>query len=154
MDRQALVDLGAITANVAALCQLVQGSQVMAVVKADGYGHGMVPAARAALAGGASWLGVVDLAEAVALRQAGITAPVLCLMTFGDPAEAIRHDVDLTAGSVEFAAKIAVAAERAGVRARLHLKADTGLSRGGATPATGRSWWRLPWTPRPGAWCG
>ena len=135
MDRQAFVDLGAITGNVAALCELVRGSQVMAVVKADGYGHGMVPAARAALAGGASWLGVADLAEAVALRQAGIAAPVLCLMTFGDPAEAIRHDVDLTAGSVAFAAKIAAASDRAGVRARLHLKVDTGLSRGGATPA-------------------
>jgi alanine racemase len=135
MDRQAFVDLGAITGNVAALCELVRGSQVMAVVKADGYGHGMVPAAQAALAGGASWLGVADLAEAVALRQAGIAAPVLCLMTFGDPAEAIRRDVDVTAGSVAFAAKIAAAADRAGVRARLHLKVDTGLSRGGATPA-------------------
>ena len=135
MDRQALVDLGAITGNVAALCELVRGSQVMAVVKADGYGHGMVPAARAALAGGAGWLGVADLTEAVALRQAGITQPVLCLMTFGDPTEAIRHDVDLTAGSVTFAAKIAAAANRVGVQARLHLKADTGLSRGGATAA-------------------
>ena len=135
VDRQALVDLGAITGNVAALCELVRGSQVMAVVKASGYGHGMVPAARAALAGGASWLGVADLTEAVALREAGITAPVLCLMTFGDPTEAIRHGVDLTAGSVAFAAKIAAAANRVGVRARLHLKADTGLSRGGATAA-------------------
>src|SRR5580704_8435659 len=135
MDRQAFVDLGAITGNVAALCELVRGSQVMAVVKAGGYGHGMVPAARAALAGGAGWLGVADLAEAVALRQAGITAPVLGLMTFGDPTEAIRHDVDLTAGSVAFAVKIAAAADRVGVRARLHLKADTGLSRGGAAPA-------------------
>ena len=135
MDRQAFVDLGAITGNVAALCDLVRGSQVMAVVKADGYGHGMVQAARAALAGGASWLGVADLAEAVALRQAGITAPVLCLMTFGDPAEAIRYDVDLTAGSVAFAAKVAATADRVGVQARLHLKADTGLSRGGATAA-------------------
>ena len=105
MDRQAFVDLGAITANVAALCELVRGSQVMAVVKADGYGHGMVPAARAALAGGASRLGVADLAEAVALRQAGMPAPLLCLMTFGDPAEAIRHDVDLTAGSVAVAVR-------------------------------------------------
>ena len=103
MDRQAFVDLGAITGNVAALCELVRGSQVMAVVKADGYGHGMVPAARAALAGGASWLGVADLAEAVALRPGGITAPVLCLMAFGDPAEAIRHDVDVTAGSAAYA---------------------------------------------------
>ena len=135
MDRQAFVDLGAITANVTALCELVRGSQVMAVVKAGGYGHGMVPAARAALAGGASWLGVADLAEAVALRQAGITAPLLCLMAFGDPAEAIRHDVDLTAGSVAVAVAVAVAADRLGVQARLHLEADTGLSRGGATPA-------------------
>ena len=135
MDRQAFVDLTAITGNVAALRELVRGSQVMAVVKASGYGHGMVPAARAALAGGASWLGVADLTEAVTLRRAGITAPVLGLMTFGDPAEAIRHDVDVTAGSVAFADKIAVAADRAGVRARLHLKADTGLTRGGATPA-------------------
>ena len=135
MDRQAFVDLGAITGNVAALCEHVRGSQVMAVVKADGYGHGMVPAARAALAGGASWLGVVDLAEALALRRAGITAPVLCLMAFGDPSGAIGHDVDLTAGSVAFVARIAAAAARAGVPARLHLKADTGLSRGGATPA-------------------
>ena len=135
MDREAQVDLGAITTNVAALCELVRGSEVMAAVKADGYGHGMVPAARAALAGGASWLGVADLAEAVALREAGITAPVLCFMTFGDPAEAIARDVDVTAGSVAYVATVEAAAARAGVRARLHLKADTGLSRGGATPA-------------------
>jgi len=135
MDRQALVDLGAITGNVAALCARMPGSQVMAVVKADGYGHGMVPAARAALAGGASWLGVVDTAEALALRHAGITAPVLCLMAFGDPADAITAGIDLSAGSVAFVAKITAAADRAGVPARLHLKADTGLSRGGATQA-------------------
>ncbi len=135
MDRQAVVDPGAITRNVAALRALVRGSQVMAAVKADGYGHGLVPAARAALAGGASWLGVADLAEAVTLRQAGITAPVLCLMAFGDPAEAVRHDVDVTAGSAAFVARIEAAAVRAGVPARLHLEADTGLSRGGATPA-------------------
>jgi len=135
MDRQALVDLGAVTGNVAALCALVRGSQVMAVVKADGYGHGMVPAARAALAGGAAWLGTADLAEAVALRQAGITAPVACLMAFGDPGEAVRHGVDVTAASVTFVAAVEAAAVRAGVRARLQLEADTGLSRGGATPA-------------------
>jgi alanine racemase len=134
MDRQALVDLGAITTNVAALREHVGGSQVMAVVKADGYGHGMIPAARAALAGGAGWLGVADLAEAVALRRAGITVPVLCLMAFGDPAAAIANGVDVTAGSPGFVATIESAAARAGVPARLHLEADTGLSRGGATP--------------------
>jgi alanine racemase len=135
MDRQAFVDLGAITANVAALRESVPGSQVMAVVKADGYGHGMIPVARAALAGGASWLGVADLTEAASLRRAGIAVPVLCLMAFGEPLEAVRQRVDLTAGSAAFAAKVAEAADRAGVPARLQLKADTGLSRGGATQA-------------------
>jgi alanine racemase len=134
-DRQALVDLGAITANVAALCETVRGSEVLAVVKADGYGHGMVPAAQAALAGGARWLGVADIAEALTLRKAGITARVLCLMAFGDPGEAVAQDIDLPAGSVAYVARVAAAAERAGRPARLHLEADTGLSRGGATPA-------------------
>jgi alanine racemase len=133
--REAFVDLDAITGNVAALGELVRGSQVMAVVKADGYGHGMVPAARAAQAGGAAWLGVADLAEAVTLRRAGITGPVLCLMAFGDPAEAISRQVDVTAGSAAFVATVEAAADAAGVQARLHLEADTGLSRGGATPA-------------------
>ena len=135
MDRQACVDLGAITGNVAALCERVRGSQVMAVVKADGYGHGMIPAARAALAGGATWLGTADLTEALALRAAGITAPVLCLMAIGEPTDAIRAGVDVTASSVAVVTQVAEAAARAGVPARLHLEADTGLSRGGATRA-------------------
>src|SRR3984957_14123418 len=107
MDRQAFSDLGAITGNVAALSEWVRGSQVMAVVKADCYGHGMVPAARAALAGGGTWLGVVHRAEGRALRQGGITAPVLCLMAFGAPSDAIAQDMDLSAGSVEFVERIA-----------------------------------------------
>ena len=78
---------------------------------------------------------MADLTEAVALREAGITAPVLGLMAFGDPAEAVRRGIDVTAGSAAFVDAIAAAAERAGVTARLHLEADTGLSRGGATPA-------------------
>jgi alanine racemase len=135
MDRQAVVDLGAITDNVAKLREHVPGSEVMAVVKADGYGHGIIPAARAALAGGAAWLGVADLAEGLALRRAGITAPVVALMAIGEPAEAIAAGIDVTAGSAAFAAEIAAAAGRAGVPARLHLEADTGLNRGGATPA-------------------
>jgi alanine racemase len=134
-DRHAVVDLAAIRGNVAALRELVGASQVMAVVKADGYGHGLVPAARAALAGGASWLGTADLAEALALRAAGITAPVLCLMGVGDPAEAIAAGVDVTAGSAAYLGRVAAAAAQAGVPARVHLEADTGLSRGGATSA-------------------
>src|SRR5271154_7530974 len=133
MDRQAQVDLGAITRNVAALRERVGGSQVMAVVKADGYGHGMAPAARAALAGGATWLGTADLTEALALRKAGITAPVLCLMAIGEPADAIRAGVDVTAASVAVVTRVAEAAARAGVPARLQLAAHTALRRAGAT---------------------
>src|SRR5260370_15362707 len=133
--RQACVDLGAITGNVAALCERVRGSQVMAVVKADGYGHGMVPAARAALAGGATWLGTADLTEALALRAAGITEPVLCLMAIGEPAEAIRAGIDVTAASVAVVTRVAQAASPAGVPAPLHLKADTRPSRRGGTSA-------------------
>jgi len=134
---QALVDLDAITGNVKKLRGRIGGTRLMAVVKADGYGHGIVPSATAALAGGADWLGVVHAAEALRLRRAGITARVLCLMALPeDPHEdAIRHDIDLSAGSVPLVAAIADAAVRVGRPARLHLKADTGLSRGGATPA-------------------
>jgi alanine racemase len=134
---EALIDLGAINDNVSALARHVGGAQVMAVVKSDGYGHGMIPAAAAALAGGATWLGVVHVAEAVTLRQAGVTVPVLCLLAAPDAPheEAIRHDVDLSAGSADLVRQIAAAAGRAGRPARLHLKADTGMSRGGATAA-------------------
>jgi alanine racemase len=132
---EALIDQGAIKENVSALRRHVGGAQLMAVVKADGYGHGMIPTAAAALAGGADWLGVVQTGDALALRQAGLTAPVLCLLAAPDAAheEAIRGDVDLSAGSVALVGQIAAAAQRAGRPARLHLKADTGMSRGGAT---------------------
>ena len=147
MDREAVEDLGAITANVAALCELVRGSQVLAAVKANGYGHGMVPAARAALAGGAAWLGVADLDEAVALRRAGITAPVLCMMTFGDPADGVRHDVDLAGGSAGYVAAVEAAAvpgQHAGpaspqgqYRAEPGRRHPGGLARGGGGGAGG-----------------
>jgi len=134
---QALVDLDAISANVAALREHVAPSAVMAVVKAGGYGHGAVAAARAAQRGGAQWLGVVHVAEALELRAAGIGGPLLCLMAIGTDAHvaAIEADVDLSAGSVDMVRRIAAAAADAGRPARLHLKADTGLSRGGATAA-------------------
>lgn len=139
MDGQpeALVDLDAIQANVAALRQHVGSAQVMAVVKSDGYGHGMLESARAALAGGATWLGVVQLADAIELRRAGLTVPVLSLHGSPDArhAEAIRRGVDMTAGTAELVDQIALAAEGAGVPARLHLEADTGMGRGGATVA-------------------
>lgn len=134
---QARIDLDAITGNVAALREHVAPSAVMAVVKANGYGHGAVAAARAALRGGARWLGVVHVAEALELRAAGIDGPVLCLMAIPQHAhgEAISAGVDLSAGSRDMVRCIAAAALRAGRPARVHLKADTGLSRGGATLA-------------------
>jgi alanine racemase len=134
---EALIDLDAIAGNAAELAARVGSAQLMAVVKADGYGHGMIPTATAAVAGGASWLGVVHVAEALALREAGITAPVLCLLA--DPGaahrDAVSHGVDLTAATQEMVTQIAAAAELAGRPARIHLEIDTGMSRGGATAA-------------------
>jgi alanine racemase len=139
MDGQpeALVDLDVIQANVAAIRRRVGSPQVMAVVKADGYGHGMLASARAAVTGGANWLGVVQLADAIELRRAGVTVPLLSLHGCPDAlhADAVRHDIDMTAGTPELVDQIARAAESAGKPARLHLEADTGMSRGGATAA-------------------
>ncbi|HET9898128.1 MAG TPA: alanine racemase [Streptosporangiaceae bacterium] len=137
MDGQseAIVDVSAIRANVAAMARHVGKAQVMAVVKSDGYGHGMLPTAKAALAGGATWLGVGHVAEGVALRQAGLSVPVLCLLAAPDAPhqEAIESGIDLSAGSASLVRQIGTVAALAGRPARLHLKADTGMSRGGAT---------------------
>jgi alanine racemase len=134
---EASVDLGAISRNIAALRGHVAPAALMAVVKANGYGHGAVPAARAAVRGGADWLGVVHVTEALELRRSGIDVPLLCLMGIesADHTAAIAADVDLAAGSAGLVRRLAAAAEAAGRPARLHLKADTGLSRGGATAA-------------------
>src|ERR1700744_90972 len=92
----AVVGLDAIQANVAALNRHVGAAQVLAVVKSDAYGHGMLPSGRAALGGGATWLGRGPAADAMALREAGISVPVLSLHDSPDSphAEAIRHEVD------------------------------------------------------------
>lgn len=130
------VDLDAIASNVAAL-RAGTRAEIMAAVKADGYGHGMVPAARAALAGGASWLGVATLAEALELRAAGITAPTLAWLNApGMPLrDGVAAGVDLGAGSLGQLEDLIVASREAGRASRVHLKVDTGLARGGATPA-------------------
>lgn len=134
--REAVVDLDAIRDNVAHLARFVAPAQAMAVVKADAYGHGAVPVARAALAGGASWIGVADLAEALALREAGIDAPVLAWLHDPDAAfrPAVEHDVDLGVSSLGQLEAIADAASSVGRRAMVHLKIDTGLSRNGIAP--------------------
>ena len=136
--REARIDLGAIRGNVQSLRARAGDAALMAVVKADAYGHGLVPSARAARAGGAEWLGVALVQEALALRAAGDTGRVLAwLYGPGEPrlADAVRADVDLNASAVWAVEEIAAAAREAGRVARVHLKADTGLSRGGATPS-------------------
>jgi alanine racemase len=129
-----VVDLAAIPHNVRLLRDLVAPAQMMTVVKADGYGHGLLPSARAARQAGADWLGVATLDEALALRTDGDTGRVLCWL--GVPGEryfdAIVADLDVTAYSVAELGEIAEAAEQAQRPARLQLKVDTGLSRGGA----------------------
>ena len=126
------VDVAAIRANVAHLASRTS-AQVMAVVKADGYGHGLVPSARAALGGGATWLGVALLDEALALRAAGIDAPVLAWL-WGP------HEAPSLAAAIAAGIDVSVAGIGAleiiddlGVPARIHLKIDTGLNRNGAT---------------------
>jgi alanine racemase len=130
------VDLDAITANVGRL-RSGTTAEVMAVVKGDGYGHGLVPSARAALRGGASWLGVATLGEALALREADISAPILAwLIAPGLPLDpAVAATVDLSAATPALLAEIVAAARRTGRAARVHLKLDTGLARGGASAA-------------------
>src|SRR5262249_45022647 len=121
--------------NVAGLRKHVGQASVMAVVKADAYGHGLIPGATAALAGGARGVGGIRVDEGLAPRRAGLTAPGLFLTSGpgGPHEEAIRHDVDLGISSAAMVAEIAAAAQRAGRPARVHLKVDTGMSRGGAT---------------------
>ena len=134
---EASVELGAITRNIAALRAHVAPAAVMAVVKANGYGHGAVPAAQAAVRGGADWLGVVNVTEALEIRAAGVDVPLLSLIAIGtdDHARAIAAGVDLAAGSAGMVRRLRAAAATAGRPARVHLKADTGMSRGGATQA-------------------
>ena len=128
------IDLDAIRDNVATLRASTR-AEVMAVVKADGYGHGMLPSARAALAGGATWLGVATVTEAMELRRAGIDAPVLAwLHAPGVPLDdAVAADIDLNAAGAQQLAELVAAARRAQRPVRAHLKLDTGLARGGAT---------------------
>jgi alanine racemase len=133
---EVVVDLDAIAANTAVLRERV-ARPLMAVVKADGYGHGLVPAARAVLAGGADQLGVAVLDEALALRAAGVTAPVLSWLhgPGTDYAAALTADVEVSVSAEWALAEVVAAARTTGVTARVHLFIDTGLSREGATAA-------------------
>ncbi|HUR14284.1 MAG TPA: alanine racemase [Mycobacteriales bacterium] len=137
MRSAARIDLGALAHNVRVVAERAPQAQVMTVVKADAYGHGLVPCSEAAVAAGAGWLGVAFLEEALALRTAGLAVPVLAWLfaPSEDLAPAVAADVDLGAYTPAEIRRAAVAAQATGRTARLHLKADTGLSRGGATPS-------------------
>ena len=125
---EAIVDLTAIAANVKKL-KAASGTELMAVVKADAYGHGLVPVTKTAISAGATWLGVALVEEAHALRAAGITAPVLAWLVppGSDYAAAIDAQIDLAVPSLDIFKEIVAT----GKRARIHIEVDTGMTRGG-----------------------
>lgn len=132
----AVVDLNAVGFNIRAVRQrLTPSCEIMAVVKADAYGHGVVPVCRAALDAGATWLGVATLGEGIALRLGGIDAPVVVLggLTAGEVADALAHRLGVSITSVEMVETI-VQAVRGKTSASLHLKVDTGMTRLGVFP--------------------
>lgn len=138
MRAWAEVSLDAIRANVRELCRLTAPAEVCAVVKADGYGHGAVPVARAAIDAGATWLAVAQVPEAASLRQFGIETPIL-LLSEPRPSqidEALDADVAITVYTPELAMALGAAVTRRG-RGHwpVHLKVDTGMRRVGVAPA-------------------
>lgn len=129
------VDLGAIEGNIRYFVRQT-GVQVMAVVKANGYGHGAVPVARAALKAGATWCSVARIEEAMELRRAGLDCPILLLgyTPMARFEEAIANQISLTVWNMEQIQSASLAASRSGKAARLHLKVDSGMSRIGVQP--------------------
>jgi alanine racemase len=138
--REAVINLKAVRANVTQLKEKTGTPNLMIVVKANAYGHGMVEVARAALAGGANWLGVADIDEALALRRSGIEAPILAWIHAPDETfvEALAADITVGVSSIaqlRACADAALAQTRLAppLPARVHLKLETGLSRNGAS---------------------
>ncbi|MFI2413582.1 alanine racemase [Streptomyces sp. NPDC018947] len=143
---RAEIDLAALRANVRALRERAPGAALMAVVKADAYGHGAIPCARAAVAAGATWLGTATPQEALALRaEAGLPDDVriMCwLWTPGGPwREAVEAGLDVSVSGMWALDEVTAAARQAGLPARVQLKADTGLGRSGCQP--GGDWEEL-----------
>jgi alanine racemase len=165
------VDYDAIATNVRTLGSMVGSAKVMAVVKADAYGHGLIPAANAARRGGAAYLGVAQPSEAIALRDGGDGGPIFTWL-YGpeaDVAALLERDIDLSVGSPEVLAAIMEAARTTGRTARVHVCVDTGLGREGvpiaslealfalASAAQGEGlirivgmWSHLAWADKPG----
>jgi alanine racemase len=134
---EAVVDLDAIAHNVRLLREHAGQAQVMAVVKADGYGHGATAVGRAALAAGAAELGVATIDEALALRRGGISAPVLAWLHVpgADFAPALEADIGVAVSSARQLGDLRDAVERTGRTATITVKVDTGLNRNGVSAA-------------------
>ncbi|MEU2514876.1 alanine racemase [Streptomyces syringium] len=136
MRARAVIDLAALRANVTTLRARAPRAQLMAVVKADAYGHGAVRCARAARQAGAEWLGTATPQEALALRDAGDTGRLMCwLWTPGGPwREAVEADIDVSVSGLWALEELTAAVRASGLRARVQLKIDTGLGRNGCQP--------------------
>ena len=134
---EAVIDLDAVRTSTAELVRRAGSAAVMAVVKADGYGHGMLPCARAALDAGAQWLGAAKPSEALQLRAAGIDVPILAWLAgpHDDLTPAVAAGIDLSAGAPWMVRQLQASAVASGRPARVHLNVDTGLHREGATAA-------------------
>lgn len=130
------VNLNALEHNARRLAAIAAPAELMAMVKANAYGHGAIPCAQAALRGGAKWLGVYTIGEGIELRQAGITAPILVVgPTMPEFARAgVEHDLTLTIFAMETARAISDAAGKLNIGARVHIKIDTGMARLGVFP--------------------
>ncbi|MET9328134.1 alanine racemase [Tsukamurella sp. NPDC003166] len=135
LDRlTAQIDLGALAHNTRVVAERAPGAAVMAVLKGDAYGHGALPVAGAALAGGATELGVTTIDEAVALREGGVTVPILSWLSTSGYERAIDADVRLGVSSPRQLANVVAAARAVGRPAVVHVKVDTGLNRNGVAP--------------------
>ena len=138
------IDLSAIRNNIHQL-QAITGRAVMAIIKANAYGHGLAEVGRAAVSAGAAWLGVARLEEAVMLRQSGIETPVLVL-GYTDPLrvpEALAHHVSLAVFHPDLARAFAAQAREAGQVLNVHAKFDTGMGRLGVFPEDGLAFVQL-----------
>ncbi|MGE5571675.1 MAG: alanine racemase [Bacteroidota bacterium] len=139
------VDLTSISRNIGAIRRRVgPGPEIMAVVKADAYGHGAVQVATTALTSGATWLGVALVEEGVVLRKSGIIAPILVFgQLFPNQARrALHYSLSCTVSTYEFAEALSVAATQEGKRGKCHVKVDTGMGRIGVPPRQAASFVR------------
>ena len=126
------VNLNAISNNIKLVKSKTQ-AQILAVVKADAYGHGLIPVAKCAVDAGATWLGIALLEEAISLREAGIKVPIISWLTppSSDFKQAIELDIDLAIPSLKHLEVIVAAGKALGKKPRVHIEVDTGMTRGG-----------------------